>query len=352
MNGSSVKGAAPAARDAGIDVARGLAMLLVVLGHNAAFVMLAPATVAWFYTFHVAAFFFVSGALLRPERFDAARTARRILLPFVVVGLLLAVLKALWRGEGLANPLLGLLWGTGATVPSSQLWFLPALFGALLLAVGIARAGFRAQRPILALTVLTALLLLAWLALQLPPPAWAEPLRRPKVVGTVGWLWSIDLLPLASFFVLAGYGAAAAGWLARLRPWMALPAFVVVTVCFALGARMDMNLRLVSPFALAILAALAGSVALWAGGQAIARHAPAAGGPALTRVGRHSMLILVLHVVVQNAAVDVAQRVLGDGTAALAATTVAGLLAGVLLPMALSMGIDRMQFRPPGARTR
>lgn len=338
-------------RDPGIDCSRGLAMLLVVMGHNAAFVALAWSTVDWFYFFRVAALFFVSGALLRPERFSASRVARRILLPFAVVGVLLAILKTTMRDESLPNALLGLLWGTGPTVPSVQLWFLPALFVSLLLAVAIVRGGFSIQRPVGAVLVLAVLLVLAWPALQVPAPAWAESLRYGEPEGPLGWFWNIDLLPLATFFVLAGHGAAKAGWLARLRPAVALPAtLAVVTVCFLLGARMDMNARLIEEFPLAIIAALAGCLTVWACGRVIGRHGPALAVRALTLVGQHSMQILAFHVLVQNAAVSVVQRFLGDGDLALFAATVTGIGAGVLLPLLLSLTIDRMQTRRTVAR--
>lgn len=346
-----MSGALAATRDSGIDCARGLAMVLVVLGHNAAFAALSPPAVAWIFTFHVAAFFFLSGALLRPARFSLARSARRILLPFAVIGLLLTVARGALRGEDLGNALLGLLWGTGATLLTWQLWFLPTLFCALLLAVGIVRGGFHFSRPRLALLVLAALLALAWLALRIPAPAWADTLRRPGVPNPPGWFWSVDLLPLAIFFVLMGYGAAAAGWLARLRPWMALPALALVTACFMLGARTDMNLRLVAQFPLAIVAGLAGCLAVWACGRAIARHAPAAIARVLTLVGQHSILILAFHVIAQGAAVRASRRLLGDGSVALAVATAAGLLAGVLLPLLLSLGIDGLKKRRPTTPT-
>lgn len=332
-----------AGRDQGIDCARGLAMVLVVLGHSPAFAGLSPASVAWIFTFHVAAFFFISGALLRPDRFDVAQVARRILGPFVVVGLLLGAVKCLWRGDDPVTALLGLIWGTGATVPTSQLWFLPALFVAMLLAAVLVRGGVRPDRPQIFAVVLVALLPLAWLALRLPAPDMAAPLRRPGNSGPLGWVWSVDLLPLATFFILAGYGAAQADWLSRLRGWMAWPALGVVTLCFLMGARTDMNMRLVQDFPLAILAGLAGCLAVWSVGRSIAR-APGLS-PAMALIGRHSMMILAFHVMAQNAAIAVVTRLVGVQPAGLVIATLIGLGAGVILPLILSLGVDLVAAR-------
>lgn len=340
-----------AGRDQGIDCARGLAMVLVVLGHSPAFAGLSPASVAWIFTFHVAAFFFISGALLRPDRFSAARVARRILVPFFVVGLLLGAVKCLRRGDDPLQSLLGLFWGTGATVPSSQLWFLPALFGAMLLAVLLVRRGARPDRPLIAAATLAVLLVLAWLALHLPQSALAEPLRRPGNNGPLGWTWSVDLWPLAAFFILTGYLALRAGLMSRLRGWMAWPALAVVTLCFLMGARTDMNMRLVQEFPLAIVAGLAGCLAVWSIGR-ISAGVPALS-LALSMIGRHSMLILAFHVMMQNAAVSVVTRIAGDQSAGLAVATVIGLAAGLILPLILSIGVDLISaagWRRPAAR--
>lgn len=326
------------ARDQGIDCARGLAMVLVVLGHSPAFAALSQQTVAWIFTFHVAAFFFISGTLLRPDRFSPSHVARRILVPFFVVGLLLGAVKCLRRGDDPVESLLGLFWGTGATVPSSQLWFLPALFGAMLLTVLLIRCGARADRPVIAAATLSLLLVLAWLSLHLPQPALAEPLRRPGNSGPLGWIFSVDLWPLAAFFILCGYLALRRGWLSRLRGWMALPALAVVTVAFLMGARTDMNMRLVHEFPLAILAGLAGCAAVWSLGR-ISANTPGVS-PALSMIGRHSMLILAFHVMMQNAAVTVATRFVGDQPAGLAVATVVGLGAGLILPLILSIAVD------------
>ena len=329
-------------RDAGIDCARGLAMVLVVLGHSPAFAGLSPQSVAWIFTFHVAAFFFISGALIRPERYSAAHSARRILMPFLLVGVLLAAIKCVLRGEDPLLAGLGLIWGTGATLPTSQLWFLPVLFLTLLALVTIARRGLTDRPAVTALT-LAVLLVLAWLALDMPAPDWAELLRRPGVNGPLGWFFSLDLLPLATFFALAGYAAARAGWLARLRGWMAWPALGVVTLCFLMGARTDMNMRLVQEFPLAITAGLAGCAGVFALGRGIATWPVPS--RVMSMIGRHSMMILAFHVLVQNAAIAVVTRVIGDHAAGLVTATLIGLAAGVILPMILSVGVDLVGAR-------
>lgn len=341
-------------RDAGVDCARGLAMTLVVLGHSLAFALLSPGATAFVFTFHVPAFFFISGYLLRPDRFSPRRTAWRILIPFVAVGLPLALLKSALRGENPVLALAGLAWGTGATLPSSQLWFLPALFLALLLAAALARNWGDPLRPAAAAATLLALLLLGYLALHAPQPP-VEALRRPGVAGPVGWAWSLDLAPLAAFYCLCGHLARRSGILERLGVWTLAPGLALALACFALGARTDLNLRLSEPFPLAVLAALGGTLAVFMLGRVAAAAGAIAAG--LSAIGRHSIMILAFHVTVQNAAVAVALRLadrlaggLAESPAVLAAATLLGLAAGLGAPLLLSVAFDRARLRLGPAR--
>jgi len=133
-----------------IDRAKGLAILLVVFGHLVA--RADPAGVTWYeplrravYAFHMPFFLYLSGMAavyagllrLRQEdwpRFAAAR-ARRLLLPFLAVGVLTVAGKCLaarimfvdspppdfWSG------LAGLVWNTQAS-PATSIWYLFVLF--------------------------------------------------------------------------------------------------------------------------------------------------------------------------------------------------------------------------------
>lgn len=329
-------------RDPTIDCARGLAMALVVLGHNLAFATISGTAVAFIFSFHVPAFFFISGYLLRPDRLAPGRLARRVLTPFLVVGLLLAAAKSFVRQESFPLALAGLAWATGPTLPSSQLWFLPSLFISLLLAGALARFWDAPLRIGVVAGTLALLLPVAYFALHAPPPP-VEALRRAGVEGPIGWAWSIDLVPLAAFFSLCGYLARRTGRLDRIGFGTLALGLSLTVACFALGARTDMNLRLATPFPLAVSAALGGSVAVFALGRLCASGGQILAG-ALEAIGRHSIMILAFHVIVQNAVVAM---VLGfaDGPAGLAIAAAAGLAAGLAVPLLLSIGLDRAMVR-------
>jgi len=153
-----------------IDLAKGVAILLVVFGHLVA--RQDPAGVEWYeplrrvvYAFHMPFLLYLSGltaalsGLLACPPAGWAATARRravrLLVPFFGVGLL-TVLAKLALGpvlrvdnapSGLAAGLRGLFWAT-ADSPALSLWYLPVLF-TLSLAGMVAGAGRAARLPVL-----------------------------------------------------------------------------------------------------------------------------------------------------------------------------------------------------------
>jgi polysaccharide biosynthesis protein PslL len=313
MAGTLTASANPAGRDITIDVARGIAIVLVVLGHNSALAGAAPAFVDALFLFHVPLFFLLSGLVQRSHPMPDAlvRLARRLLLPFLIVALAVGALKLLTRGGSVGSLLAGIAWGTGQTLPWSHLWFLPALFLAQLttqalrlLPPGSARwAGVCAVALVLVMTV----------PLAIGPDLSAFGFRAP-----VGLPWSLDLLPLCVLFVCLGALLQDTPALrARVeQPLVAAVALLVFAV--SLGARVDLNLREFAPPAVALLAALGGCVLALALARALTAWHPAAA--LFTTVGRHTLAIFLLHVSLQKALL---------GLIGVPASTSARLLAGL-----------------------
>lgn len=148
-------------RDASLDVARGIAIVCVVLGHGDYFG--APAEmVNAIFTFHMPLFFVLSGFLASPEARPDARyvgkCARSLLLPYAVTCAitlsLYAVRTLLFWPEGLLDVLstmgIASLYGSGTTIVPlpdgvtmiGAIWFLPALFWAKLLLAAANRSPF------------------------------------------------------------------------------------------------------------------------------------------------------------------------------------------------------------------
>ena len=132
-------------RDASIDVARGIAIVLVVLGHNRALSLAWPALVAAIFLFHVPLFFLLSGRVLRPEQPLRAvpRLARRLLAPFLLAAMLVGAVKCVTRGESVERNVVRHRLGHGRDT-AVVAFVVPA--GAVPRAARDARVGARRER--------------------------------------------------------------------------------------------------------------------------------------------------------------------------------------------------------------
>ena len=125
-------------RDHSIDVLRGLAILLVILGHST--------RVGWLHSyiwsFHMPLFFFISGILFNTEKYPEflpflKTRLKNIMLPYaffylVCFGYWVVVERHMRGGDAsVFNQFLGLFYGTHDSkynMFNGPLWFLPALF--------------------------------------------------------------------------------------------------------------------------------------------------------------------------------------------------------------------------------
>ena len=149
-----------------IDVARGIAMICIILGHLGD--MQINRVV---FTFHVPIFFLITGYFFKPEKDWKSflkKKAKTLLLPYVVTSLLVAIINAvkdavLYHGE---NPMYcflqwiqAALYGAGDATPrlwpvaqSGALWFLLANFwGCLFLRVSLSLKQWWIRIPLILL---------------------------------------------------------------------------------------------------------------------------------------------------------------------------------------------------------
>ncbi|MBQ8246607.1 MAG: acyltransferase [Lachnospiraceae bacterium] len=117
-----------------LDMIRGIAIFLVVVGHSG---LISHERNIWLSTFHLPAFFFVSGMLMQEKKEDeqdyikiVLRKAKGIMLPYVwfSAGSLLVDAIQIWRGEFTKDILSEHFIQTITLQGYSVLWFLPVLF--------------------------------------------------------------------------------------------------------------------------------------------------------------------------------------------------------------------------------
>lgn len=127
-----------------IDISKGIAIYLVVLGH----ICLNTDYSRYIYAFHIPLFFFISGIFCKPDKYptfiDFVRSkAKLLLIPYASLYALSYLYKIVVENpSGIPfnwKPIIGFFYATdnGNLYPNGALWFLPALFVTEILFYGI-----------------------------------------------------------------------------------------------------------------------------------------------------------------------------------------------------------------------
>lgn len=120
-----------------IDKLRGIAMLLVLIGHNDTIIT------SYIYSFHMPLFFFISGLLHNNEDNDFSKMVKKkfksLIIPYFILAIILYIIWVpLIQFQGIniskmdmVRNFIGIFYSQGATTYmwwGMQLWFLPCLF--------------------------------------------------------------------------------------------------------------------------------------------------------------------------------------------------------------------------------
>jgi len=321
-------------RDQSIDVARGIAIVAIVLGHverGLASASLLPYDTALtldrlLYLFHLATFAYLSGLFVRGsvERDGVRRMLTRRVTLFVWLYLLWTVIQGSVRvaASSVANTPVTVGDIARIWIPEGQLWFLPWLIGVTVIAA--VTQPWRSRGRATAVLLLAATLALA---------VWGH---DPLYAFTRGWAL---LFPFLVGCVLTASRHAA---LARRLPVVAVAAAIGTGVWVWVGLAMGVSTpttggdsRTAQTVALGVVGCAAGTVATLAVAALLARS-PVAGVVAL--VGRRSLEIFLAHIVVASGS-----RILlvQAGVTAPWVHLATGTSLGVLIPVVVAAVLER-----------
>lgn len=247
-----------------LDVAKGIAILLMVGGHSS----LPARAQNWIYSFHMPLFFIASGyatawvhdSFKSYARKKALGLGRQYLIySLVIIGLFML----LGLSDGCPVKLFG-GWGDYA------LWFVPVLFGALLLAHLGLNHGCRVKYICFIIFPLISASL-SYFRVQIP--------------------WNLGAVPLAAFFVMSGAEARKYSSKIERVTWLSILASLLVMIVVAEQWHLVMARNICNPVILIAAGALAGTLLVAQLSVLINRYLPRTSS-ALMAIGRETFLIL------------------------------------------------------------
>ncbi|MDC4204901.1 MAG: acyltransferase family protein [Candidatus Manganitrophus sp.] len=192
-----------------IDIAKGIGILLVVLGHN--WIVTQDGAKGELYemisSFHMPLFFFLSGIFFKQDQKLLPAMLKgmdALLKPYFVTLAMLGIVLIIFEGKSPLRYFIGVAYGTGPMIPWGPLWFLPHLFAIHIFSHLLLNWTQLKERSVWAKSaVLTILLTVGYLLL---PVFWQMPLTiLGKQIDLPGLPFSVDILLVTGFYFLLGF---------------------------------------------------------------------------------------------------------------------------------------------------
>jgi len=202
------KTAVPARRIDYVDIAKGIGIILVVMGHND-FALISPFAHKLIYSFHMPMFFFMSGMFFKPDLpfgMYVRQRMNRVLKPFLFMILFIYLVSISFSNVGIleaSRRLVKAMYGNGYYLDWVQLWFLPHLFAVSLFAYFFFQTVRRSGLFQLRWAILAALYIGGILGIDLFWPFEFNLLGKDFIV--YGLPFSLDLVFVSGFFFVLGY---------------------------------------------------------------------------------------------------------------------------------------------------
>ena len=316
-----------------LDIAKGIGILLVVLGHND-FEVISLFVQRLIYSFHMPMFFFLSGYFIDPSVpfFDFFKKRFNALMkPFFFTIFLIYFTSVSFEKMGFNTAITRIvksLYGSGYYLDWVQLWFLPHLF-----AVSLYAFLFIALVSRLRNRWVTWGILLATLAFAIPFLNVFYPFPL-SILGKDYELWglpfSLDLVLATGFFFILGYEVRQVATEKTFDNWLLLAATVgaVLLLNMLFPYEIDFNIRLYESFLVNTTEAILGILFILALSRQIELHTTRLGS-FFKYLGNISLIILLFHVPIQAFWAQKVVNVTGNFPLGI----VIGFLMGVLGPI-------------------
>jgi polysaccharide biosynthesis protein PslL len=343
-------------RNLTVDVAKGIGIILVVIGHNWSVLHPKGELFRIIFSFHLPLFFFLSGIFLKASNslstFLGSR-AELLLKPYFIVLTTLGLTQLLWavlRGTvtiGNVYYWWGLAYSTGKTISWAPLWFLPHLFISSTFALMVVKIVKRKWW----ITAISILLLV--LGIHYIDTFWDQN----YIYGTIisisdisvsfggsaarvpGLPWSFDLLPITTSFLLCGYVVSD---LVKTMTFNSI-GFVIAVITFSclhyyFNETIDLNSRIYGIPIISTLQAAMGIYITMSCAALIQRYSILR--QPLAYIGSGTLFILMFHDTIQVNIYELLAKI-GDRPYVNSSLS---LMAGIILPILLGEIANRLKF--------
>jgi len=326
-------------RNQTIDVAKGIGIILVVLGHNWITQVNGDLNRLVF-SFHMPLFFFLSGIFIRKSDrlipFSLSK-ADSLLKPYFVVLATLGALKLLRASiTGMApapdlNYFFGIMYGTGSTIDWVPMWFLPHLFITSVFCLFLLRSVKSEAGHSVSLALIAAVSLV--IGIYFINMFWQIKLIGRGFMGMSqlpGLPWSLDLIPISSAFLLFGYLCRERIQSMRFN----VARFLVATIALALlhtyfDVAMDLNNRAYGNLFISSLQAAIGIYISLSLASLLQKYSAIR--VPLAYIGSRALFILIFHSAFQTKVFMALSKVSGTNSL----NGLLSLVAGVTFPLVL-----------------
>jgi polysaccharide biosynthesis protein PslL len=285
------------------DVARGIGILLVVLGHND-LGALSPFLQRLIYSFHIPLFFFLSGYFTDPSlpfRDFFTKRFHAVLKPYLFTIFLIYFASVSFEKMGFQTAIgriLKALYGSINYIDWGQLWFLPHLFVVSLYAYIFISVASRFRSRALRWGLLLGTLVAAFVLLRAFYPFSISIFNRQYEV--YGLPFSLDLILLSGFFFILGGELKNVVHERTFDNWLILVGAVlgVIVLSYLFPYRVDIAVRVYESPVVNTLEAILGIFLVMGLARQIDVHS-AALASLFKYLGSISLIILIFHVPIQ-----------------------------------------------------
>ena len=290
-------------RVAYVDIAKGIGIILVVMGHND-FALISPFAHKLIYSFHMPMFFFMSGMFFKPDlpfwNFLQNRF-RKLLKPFLFMILFIYFTSISFSKVSIleaSRRLLKATYGNGHYLDWVQLWFLPHLFVVSLFAYLFVHAIRQTRLFQLRWAILTITYVVGVFSITLFSPFEFNLLGKDFIV--YGLPFSLDLVLVSGFFFLVAYELNRTRYASLLESPLTLfmSGLTLIFLVWYFPSKIDFNIRQFDSLPINTVEALLGILFI----LAISKQIERIGGlsSVFRYIGQASLIILIFQVPIQD----------------------------------------------------